>query len=195
MADVLVNSLGLEFNKSLVSIVAPRDFIRLRYDDEIIFFGHGMDDPWCAYTGKYDDDGLMLCAKPSDKYYFAVIKNIADMEQCHECMYEDFADLCRRTGKCIDAGVIDYIDGLADKYGTHADVMYNMFMHVYYGMVAEQNKANAHLGKSIKLLGLHDLLIKGKPVVECADCNRGGNWRNIYVDCKNSGIDYLAKRG
>lgn len=194
MADTITNGLGLEFNMSIVRIIAPRDFVRLRYDDELIFFGHGSEDAWCAYTGKYDDDGLLLCAKPSDKYYFAVIKNIADTNDCNISMYQDFVDVCRRTGKLVDSQLVDYIGALADKYCEDADVIYNMFMHVYYGMIAEENKAHVHLGKSIKLLGLHDLLIKGKPVNECADCNRGSDWRKIYMDCRMSGINYLARK-
>lgn len=196
MSDVaLTNSLGLVFDKSLVRIICARDFVRMRFDDEIIFFGHGMDDPWCVYTGKYDADGIMRCCKPSDKYYFQVIWDIAFSENCRVSMYSDFVDLFNRTGKCLDASVIDYIGHLADRYGRYGDIMYNMFMHVYYGMIAEENKAHAHLGKSVKLLGLHDLLIKGKTVIDSADCNRGGNWRSIYADCQAAGITYLLRGG
>lgn len=190
----LTNPLGLVFNRKLIDIIAPRDFVRLRYDNEVIFFGHGADDVWCAYTGKYDA-GIMYCAMPSDKYYFKIIRDIADACNCHEAMYEDFSDLCRRTGKLVDPQVVEYIGRLADGYGPNGDVMYNMFFHVYYGMVAEENKAYAHLGKSIKMLGLHDLLIKRKTVDDSADCNRGGNWRNIYADCQRSGITYLLRKG
>lgn len=187
------NSFGLVFSIDADDIKFASDFIRLRYDDEIIFFGRGTTDVWCAYVAKEVGNNKMLCSMPSDKYYFTLIQNIAFGRGCPEAMYADFVDIHRRTGKCIDASVVEYIGRLADNYDRDADVMYNMFMHVYYGMVAEENKAHTHLGKSIKLLGLYDLLIRRKSVNDAADCNRGSNWRAIHADCEAAQIKHLAR--
>lgn len=183
---------NLHFSKKLIDITGPWGFVGLRYGGQVIFFGSGDFDVWCAYTGMYDEYGIMRCAMPSDKYYFKIIRDVADARNCHVSMYADFVDIFRRTGKVLNDAVVVHIGELADRYDKDSDIMYNMFMHVYYGMLAEENKQGAVLGKSIKLLGLYDLLIDRKSVKDAADCNRDRNWSGIYTDCDAAGIRYLA---
>jgi len=50
-------------------------------------------------------------------------------------------------------------------------------------MISEENKANTRLGKRIKRLGVHKLLIENQPVYEAANFMRGMDWRTIDRLC------------
>lgn len=52
----------------------------------------------------------------------------------------------------------------------YADEVFCAFMSVYYGMVAENSKANAVLGARVKLYGLYRVLFTNDSVVEAAQC-------------------------
>ena len=59
-----------------------------------------------------------------------------------------------------------------------------LFTILYMGMIAEERKANTRLGKRIKRLGVHMLLLEGREVDDAANCMRGMNWREIDALCK-----------
>jgi hypothetical protein len=55
-------------------------------------------------------------------------------------------------------------------------------------MLAEEKKAGTRLGKRIKRLGVHKLLIEKRTVDEAANFMRGMNWRTIDTMCKERGF-------
>lgn len=55
-------------------------------------------------------------------------------------------------------------------------------------MIAEERKAGTRLGKRIKRLGIHMLLIENIPVREAANFMRGMGWRDIARLCEERGF-------
>jgi hypothetical protein len=55
-------------------------------------------------------------------------------------------------------------------------------------MIAEENKENTHLGKRIKRLGMHQLLVEQADPLIVANYSRGMSWRAIDADCKARGF-------
>lgn len=63
-----------------------------------------------------------------------------------------------------------------------------MFTILYMAMIAEEKKEHTKLGKRIKRLGVHKLLIEGVPVNEAANFMRGMGWREIDKMCSKFGF-------
>jgi len=51
-------------------------------------------------------------------------------------------------------------------------------------MVAEENKINTKLGKKIKRLGIHQILIEDINPNVAANFSKGMNWKKIETECK-----------
>lgn len=63
----------------------------------------------------------------------------------------------------------------------YADEIFCAFMSVYYGMVAENSKANAVLGARVKLYGLYRILFTNDTVLQAAQCMTGRNARLVLT--------------
>jgi len=55
-------------------------------------------------------------------------------------------------------------------------------------MIAEERKANTRLGKRIKRLGIHALLMESVSVANAANFMRGMGWREIDRLCRERGF-------
>lgn len=169
-----------------------RDIMPLRYGGECIFFGKGTVDNWCAYTAKYVN-GKFMCSMSLDKYYFELLEIIGGLNKDDRwALYSDMKMLFAYTGSAVNPDVIKMIGVMADRYGFFADIAYNCFMHVYYGMIAEENKAGTKLGKLIKLLGIYHLLIESMAVDEAAECEYDVPWRKLKAECDERNIIRLV---
>ncbi len=80
------------------------------------------------------------------------------------------------------------IDEISESYGEIALEFSKIFTILYMGMLAEENKEGTRLGKRIKRLGVHKLLLEGQTVNESANFMRGMNWRQIDALCKERGF-------
>ena len=98
-------------------------------------------------------------------------------------MYGDYVKVYQRTRSQIDERVLDDIHILSETYGTDALRVEKLFSILYMAMISEENKANTRLGKRIKRLGVHKLLIENQPVYEAANFMRGMDWRTIDRLC------------
>lgn len=56
------------------------------------------------------------------------------------------------------------------------------------GMIAEENKENTQLGKQIKRLGVHQVLIEKMGCNEAANFSKGIRWRQIDAICSSKGF-------
>lgn len=171
----------LSFYLPLSSITNVRD-IRPMFMNQMICFGHGLFDDWCAYTGVLSSDGRVYCAMPSDKYYFEIAKILASTHGVDH-VYDDVKHIFEHTGKNVDQKLLDRIYQLSLGYGVNQGWAYNMFMHLYYGMIAEENKENTKLGRSIKMNGIYSLLKGGRNVNQAADECCGQSWKTIQTEC------------
>ena len=77
---------------------------------------------------------------------------------------------------------------LDSAYGSDSQLMKRCLYILYAGMIAENNKLNTKLGKRIKRLGLHTLLIDGKSIDYSVSFMRGMSWKDIDLLCKSKGF-------
>ena len=62
------------------------------------------------------------------------------------------------------------------------------FMILLMSMIAENRKRNTRLGKRIKRLGVHDLLLVSRNVMHAANFMRGMKWHEIDCLCREYGF-------
>ena len=88
-------------------------------------------------------------------------------------IYRDFISIYDRTGKEVAPDVLTFIDEVADSYGAMRLRSSQIYTILYMGMVAEERKAGSRLGKRIKRLGGHKLLVEKQSVSDAANFMRG----------------------
>lgn len=172
---------GLKFDIPFENIMKKRDFQRMGLG-QTIFFGQGKRDDWCPYIGVMQKDGSMICSFPSDKYYFEIAKILADVHGV-DAVYDDIKHIFEQTRNNIDLKLMDNIYRMSLGYGVNQDWAYNLFLHLYYGMISEENHAGTYLGRSIKMNGIYSLLIAGCDVQTAANECRDKSWREIQDEC------------
>lgn len=159
----------LDFFRPIGEIRNIRDFQPMCFGQGI-FFGAGRFDDYCAYTSAEFPDGF-YCAMPQDVYYFEILDRVACETNCFFFMYEDIKHIYEHVTDRIDKAQVRRIYRIAQGYGDNHKWMFNALMHVYYGMVAEENKAGTKLGASIKMNGIYRVLIDREQVpVAAREC-------------------------
>lgn len=142
-----------------------------------IEFCQGAYDNWCARLMRQDQDSKYYMAFPTDEYYFSRLGLLA-IKYGHEKVYTDLRILYAMTTNVVSNDVVDVINMMSMQYGVDADVAYNMFMHVYYGMIAEEHYSRTispavpakrtKLGKLMKIHAIHRFLIEKHDVYDVA---------------------------
>ena len=146
-----------------------------------VSFTQGKFDSWCIEL-----IGPDYPKYPTDEWYFGKLKEFAKF-QGPEVVYDDFVVLYDKTTKDFDKSVINWIIGMSYDYPYPLEVQ-TIFTVLYYGMIAEENKENTKLGKRIKRLGVHELLVYGDSVKEAAHSMRGQIWQVINDRCREAGF-------
>lgn len=172
---------GLAFTELFDDIKNVHDIQAIGHS-EVIFFGRGSKDDWCAYVGVMLSDGRMHCAFPNDKYYYELAETLA-AKYGLDAVYDDIKHLYEHAGKNIDQRLVDEIHTMSFRYGLDRQDALNMFMHLYYGMVAEENDIYTKLGKSVKMHGIHSLLKCGRGADVAASECRGVAWQVTQASC------------
>lgn len=140
-----------------------------------IEFCQGAYDNWCARLMRQDQDSKYYMAFPTDEYYFSRLGLLAIKYGC-EKVYTDLRILYAMTTNAVSNDVVDVINMMAMQYDVDEDVAYNMFMHVYYGMVAEEHYSRTispavpakrtKMGKLMKVHAIHRFLIEKHDVYD-----------------------------
>lgn len=152
-----------------------------------IFFGRGKFDDYCAYCSYIDQYGQELCAMPLDTYYFDLLYQLGSVYGYWR-VYQDVKHVYEQCRSKIDPILIDRIRFIAVRYGQDGALMHDCLLHLYYGMVAEENKANTKIGRLIKMNGVHSLLIDQRGVDVSANECRNMGWREIEAEANVRGI-------
>lgn len=172
---------GLCFDMPLDGIGKARNFHKIGWG-QIIFFGEGNVDAYCPYVGKMLPDGRVMCAMPSDRYFYELVRYLADVRGV-DAVYDDIKHIFEQTKNEIDPKLVEHIFCMALKYGTNYEGAYNIFMHLYYGMVSEECGKHTVLGKLVKMNAIHSLLKCGRTVEQAASDCRGKSAADIYLEC------------
>lgn len=168
----------------------PTDISKISYQADLAFgmhigFAHGQKDDWCAWTWYVDSQSdIITWYQPCDTFYFEIAQ-LLQLAYSHIVVLNDFVLICKWMTDTLTPvpqdDIIHNIYELSRKYNecnTDMDAAYCMFMHVYYGFIAEEyyktpSGSPSLFGKFIKLNGLYDLLVDGKSVSEAANDCRG----------------------
>lgn len=154
--------------------------IRTFQDGSILEYGAGAFDDWCVYLTRPD----VKRYPPKDYQYFERLAEYG-AKYGNSQVYEDFVQIYNVTEKQISESVFALIDRLSEKYGDKAIDVAIDFSIIYMGMIAEENKRNTKLGKRVKRLGVHQVLVDELSCDEAANFSRGKKWTDIDIECKN----------
>ena len=146
-------------------------------------YGRGKIDDYCVYFHPIDHKKYA----PTDKMYFGSLKKMAETYSVKK-VYGDFCKVYNRVKKDIKQKDLDYVSKLAKTYGEDALKMDIIFSIFYLAMVSEQKKKNAILGKRIKRLGVHRMLIDNVPISYATTYMIGVPWRKLDKECRACGF-------
>lgn len=153
-------------------------------DGSCLEYNYGTFDKWCVY---YTDKNGKSTA-PKDIDCFKYLCKFADKYGKNR-IYDDFVEIYQNTDKNINKNMLDCIENIARKYGEEdREEIDKTFTTIYMAMISEERKAKTKLGKRIKRLGIHVLLIEERAVEESATFMNGKNWREIDEICRKRGF-------
>lgn len=144
-------------------------------------------------------DGWMITdnGKPLlDKDYFNTLVSLSKTYGSDK-VYNDFVSVYdavqnehnNQNTINIHEDSLDLIQNIATTYDIADETTAKVtFFELYTTMFAEEMKANTRLGKRIKRLAVHQLLILGKKVEDVACYSRGMTWEPIDAECAQYGF-------
>ncbi len=151
--------------------------IKVFQDNSIIEIDRGRFDAWCIYITNANGRHA-----PLDWKYFKILRGFG-YKYGYEVVYNDFITIYNITQKTISEETLLLIDKLSLKYREYSIKFSIILTIIYLGMVAEENKEGTRLGKRIKRLGVHQILMEGFNPKIAANYSRGMTWRQIDYEC------------
>ncbi len=157
--------------------------IKRFHDGSLLEYGRGAFDDWCIYLTQ----PAILRYAPKDVDYFV---DVARYAQRHSSLivYRHFIAVYERTDQAIQKPVLELIEQLSKNYGLDAGAVEITFTILYAGMVAEQNKKHTRLGKRVKRLGVHQILMENMSPEQAAHFSKGKSWHAIAAECQKRGF-------
>lgn len=152
-------------------------------DGTFLEFDRGKIDDYCVYVRAPSGERYA----PSDVDYFFDLRLLASRHG-FEKVWSDFESLYEGVTSEIDSNVFKYIDSAVLKYERDQALAQKTFYLLYAGMIAEIYKSNTKLGKRIKKLGVHSLLVEKKSLEYSTNFMRNMNWREIDAICRERGF-------
>lgn len=152
-------------------------------DGAFLEYDHGQFDEWCVYMNQ--PNGTRR--PPLDRDYFAQLQEYA-AQYGVDRIYQDYVRVYNLVKKDVNKADLAEITNIAADYGEDALEVDKIFSILYMAMIAEEKKAYTKLGKRIKRLGVHKLLIEGNTVRQSADFMRGMDWKEIDALCRERGF-------
>ena len=161
----------------------PIRVVKMWADGSSIGYGRGKFDDWCVYF----TDAAGRVRAPLDREYFLEMRKLADRFGT-EKTYGDFVRIYNLTWNEISEEVLRIIDETAETYEDEALKVSVLLTTLYMGMIAENNKERAKLGKRIKRLGVHILLVGNVDYRIAANFMRGMSARDLNALCIQYGF-------
>lgn len=157
--------------------------VKIYSDGSFLEYDSGKFDDWCVYHT--DKNGERKA--PRDTEYFREIKNLAK-QYGTEKVYQDFVKVYDSVNRDDIRTSLENISDVAETYEGNIIKTDTLYTILFMGMLAEENKKNTKIGKRIKRLGIHKLLIEDEPVKTAANFMRGMKWKEIDKMCKERGF-------
>lgn len=142
-------------------IEAPQVVIRPFIDGSKLEYVTGRIDQWCVRyqslngSARIHFDVEMLAEVAAMGKRFGAFKVYADFCAIYDLVTPEFEN-----------GIYDIIDSIALEYQVDAEQTLDyakLYLWFYMAMIAEENKANTKLGKRIKRLAVHQILLENYP--------------------------------
>ncbi|MBX3051972.1 MAG: hypothetical protein KF753_10890 [Caldilineaceae bacterium] len=152
-------------------------------DGSLLEFDQGNFDEWCIFLTR---PGRARFA-PKDWQYFTRLQELAAAYGADKT-YADFVIVFDATDKILDAELLARISAFSLDYTQdvlRADIVFTL---LYAGMLAEENKAFAPLGKRIKHLGVYQVVMEGMRPREAATFSVGRPWQELARLCAGRGF-------
>ena len=162
--------------------MAPR-VVSILSDGTMLEYDHGAFDGWCVYERRPDGERT----PPQDVDYFQTMKDLAARHGV-EKVYKDFVDVYAATGREPGGKALEIVASRAASHKADGTAVQRVLTILHMAMVAEENKRNTRLGKRIKRLGIHRLLLEGMETGPAANFMRGMGWRDIDRLCRDRGF-------
>ena len=144
-------------------------------------FGRGSFDDWAVIVQHPSFPKF-----PTDEWYFKKLSKFALYSSPFE-LYEEFVEIYELTTNVVDENVLNTISGIAKRYPDPLEFDL-IFTILYMGMIAEENKEGAILGKKMKRLGVYQTLIEGLGATKAAHYSRGQSADYLLEVCKYRGF-------
>jgi hypothetical protein len=157
--------------------------IKMVRGKNLVEFDRGSFDEWCVFLSR---PGQPRYA-PKDTEYFTILKNMGNRFG-HAKIYNDFISYYNQTTKDLDSTILDLITTLSNDYENEAEEMDTWFTVIYAGMIAEENKDRTYLGKRIKRLGMHQLLLENYDPELAANFSKGKKGHDLSTIMKERGF-------
>lgn len=160
--------------------------VNLKHSDSKIIFERGRFDDFCVYVVKKGQKNN----PPKDVDYFNFFKRL-NSEHTELNVYDSFVKIYENTGKHIEEETLIIIDNIVSESDLDEKdkKQYEGYLVVIYmAMIAEENKANTRLGKRIKRLGMHNLLVENMSAEISANISKGKKWRELDSEMRERGF-------
>lgn len=158
--------------------------IRRFKDGSTLEYDRGSFDDWCVYLERPGK----AKKPPRDVDYFNQIKEYGK-KYGNDQIYSDYCRVYEATGKELSKDVFDQIESISSKYDKEDELEISIvFSVLYMAMVAEEKKEHTRLGKRIKRLGIHGILMENATVEHAANFMKGMKWREIDKLCSDRGF-------
>ena len=152
-------------------------------DKSFLEYNRGKFDQFCLYV--VNPDGSRT--PPKDKDYFSELLELSQ-KYGKDKVYKDYVKVYEHTQKEIDISYFKELETLSKDYQQDSLSVYKLFSIFYLTMISEENRRGTKLGKRIKRLGVHYLLIEDQPLHYSINFMRGMGWREIDELCKERGF-------
>lgn len=144
-------------------------------------------------SGKFDEWQVNVVNEngsrkaPLDIDYFNELLILRDLIGVDKT-YKLFLNIYDKVDKNVNNEVINFINSISEEYKQYEIELNLLLMTLYYTMIAEENRKYTRLGKKIKRLGVHQVLIENLSVRVAANYSKGLGWRDIEQECRNRGF-------
>ena len=157
--------------------------IKTFFDNSFIEYDSGNFDRWCVYYVSMDGKR----SAPKDVDYFNELKFLAQKYGTKK-VYDDFVQIYNITENELEEKNLEFITDISYGYGEDKLKVDIIFSILYAAMISEEKVTYTKLGKRIKRLGVHLLLIDNETVEYSANMMTGQRWQNIDIACQERGF-------
>lgn len=175
---------GLTFSVKYGDIQNKRDMCCV-YPGYTIFFGRGSFDDFCAYLIRTEDK---LCAMPLDEDYLRMLDNAA-MWFSAAMLWRDILDIYNQATKKVSHKTLEDIYLKSQEYKGAQAMVRQVFLHLYYGMIADGNRPGYKLGGMVKAMAARRVLLEGIDPVTAANESRMYSCEELRELCHKRGIN------